>query len=320
MRGLIGFLLFRMFSASVTLFGLTLVVFTAMHLIPGDFTEVLVPRGTPEFRQALAERLGLDGPLYGQYLTWLKSLVSGDLGASLITRQPVWDEFAGRLPVTIELAVLSVITAIVIGAPLGLISGLAGTGRMVSAISRVLCGFTVSLPDFFLGTIFLYLFSKYALGLTVGKFIPLGVDAEMHFRGIVLPVVSLSLLGIGTVAAVTRQTVFTLSDQDYVFSAMVRGRSVPQVVRRHFIRNAGVPVLTVVSIYLGYLLGGSILIEQLFSLPGIGRYIFQAVQTRDYPVVQAGVVMIAAAFVLTNMITDVAYGVIDPRLRAVHED
>ncbi|HEU4683201.1 MAG TPA: ABC transporter permease [Nitrospira sp.] len=319
MRGLVGFLLFRVLSASVTLLGLTLVVFTAMHLIPGDFTEVLVPRGTPEFRKALAERLGLDGPLYWQYLTWLKNLVSGDFGASLITSQPVWKEFAGRLPVTMELAVLSVATSIAIGAPLGLISGLAGTGRFVSAISRVFCGFTVSLPDFFLGTIFLYVFSKYALGLTVGDFVPLSVNPEAHFRGMALPVLSLSLLGIGTVAAVTRETVFTLSDQDYVFAATVRGRSMSQIVRRHFVRNASVPLLTVISIYLGYLLGGSILIEQLFSLPGIGRYIFQAVQARDYPVVQAGVVMIAAAFVLTNMLTDIAYGVIDPRMRAGHE-
>ena len=246
MRGLMGFLLSRMISAGVTLLGLTLIVFTAMHLIPGDFTEVLVPRGTPEFRQALAERLGLNGSLYWQYLTWVKNLLSGDLGTSLITSQSVWKQFAGRLPVTIELAVLSVITAIVIGCPLGLISGLSGTGRMVSTISRIFCGFAVFLPDFFLGTIFLYVFSKYALGLTVGRFTPLSVDPEMHFRGMVLPVLSLSLLGIGTVAAVTRQTVFTVSDQDYVFSAMVRGRSVPQIVRRHFMRNSGIPVLTVV--------------------------------------------------------------------------
>ncbi len=315
MRKIAMMLATRLFSAGITLVGVTLVVFTAIHSIPGSFEEVLVPHGTPEFRHALAARLGLDQPLYGQYLHWLKNLLSGDLGISLITSQPVWNEFAGRIPVTLELATLSVLTAIVVGTPLGLLSGLAGKGRAAVIGSRLFCGLTVSIPDFVLGTLCLYLFSKYALGLPVGHFVPITVDVKNHFRGMVLPVLTLSLLGIGTVAAVTRQTVIAIVNQDYIFAAIARGRSQMQILRRHILRNAGVPVLTVIGIYLGYLLGGSILVEQLFSIPGIGRYIFQAVQSRDYPVVEAGVVLIAAAFVLTNMLTDVAYGLLDPRLQ-----
>lgn len=315
MRGLAALLLARLFSGGITLLGVTLIVFIGIHLIPGKFEEILVPRGTPEFRQALAARLGLDGPLYSQYVHWLKNLLSGDLGTSLITSEPVWKEFSSRIPVTVELASLSVLSAVMIGAPLGLLSGLAGKGRVAATVNRLFCGLTVSVPDFVLGTIFLYIFSKYALGLTVGRFTPFSKDPIAHFRGMVLPVLSLALLGIGTVAAVTRQTVIDLANQDHVFAAVARGRSRSQIVGRHIVRNAGVPVLTVVAIYLGYLLSGSILVEQLFSLPGLGRYIFQAVQSRDYPVVQAGVLMIAAVFVLTNMMTDILYGVLDPRLR-----
>jgi peptide/nickel transport system permease protein len=315
MRGLAGLFISRLLSACVTLLGVTLIVFAAIHLIPGKFEEILVPRGTPEFRQMLAAKLGLGEPLYDQYFHWLRNLLSGDLGASLLTSRPVWDEFKGRIPVTAELASLSVLAAIAIGAPLGLLSTLGGRSRIVANTSRLLCGLTVSIPDFVLATTFLYLFSKYALGLTVGQFVPLNVDPSAHFRAIALPVLTLAMLGVGTIAAVTRQTIFVLSDQDYIFAAISKGRSHSQIIRRHYIRNAGVPVLTVVTIYLGYLLGGSILVEQLFSIPGIGRYIFQAVQSRDYPVVQAGVVIIATAFVCINVLTDIAYGFIDPRLR-----
>ena len=316
MNVLVAFLLGRIGSAAVTLLGVTVVIFTAIHLIPGSFEEILVPHGSPEFRKEVAERLGLDQPLMHQYFYWVGNLVKGDFGASLITSQPVWTEFASRIPVTLELATLAALTAILLGVPLGFASGLAGTSRLTANVSRLFSGFSMSVPDFVLGSLFLYIFSKYTLGLTVGTWVAFGQNPEAHIRAIVLPVLTLSLIGIGTVAAVTRQAVLALAEEDFVFTAMTRGRTTGQIVRRHMLRNAGVPVVTVVGVYLGYLLGGSILVEQLYSIPGVGRYIFQAVQGRDYPVVQAGVLIIAASFVLINMATDIAYGILDPRIRA----
>ncbi|MGE4251002.1 MAG: ABC transporter permease [Parvibaculaceae bacterium] len=317
MSAFLAFLFGRIGSAAVTLLGVTVVIFTAIHLIPGSFEEILVPHGSPEFRKEVAERLGLDQPLIHQYVYWVGNLTTGDLGTSLITSQPVWTEFAGRIPVTLELATLAALTAILLGVPLGFAAGLAGTGRFTSTMSRLFSGFSMSVPDFVLGSLFLYIFSKYALGLTVGRWVPFDQDPGAHVKAIVLPVLTLSLIGIGTVAAVTRQAVLALSEEDFVFAAKARGRTTGQIVRRHMLRNSGVPVVTIVGVYLGYLLGGSILVEQLYSIPGVGRYIFQAVQGRDYPVVQSGVLLIAASFVLINMVTDIAYGILDPRIRAL---
>jgi peptide/nickel transport system permease protein len=315
-NALVAFLLGRIGSATVTLLGVTVVIFTAIHMVPGSFEEILVPHGSPEFRKEVAERLGLDQPVVQQYFYWLGNLVKGDFGASLITSQPVWSEFAGRIPVTLELASLSAMTAIVLGVPLGFAAGMAGAHRLTATTSRLLSGFSMSIPDFVLGSLFLLLFSKYALGLTVGTWVPFGQDPEAHIKAIVLPVLTLSFIGIGTVAAVTRQAILSLSEEDFVFAAITRGRTTAEIIRRHMLRNAGVPIITVVGVYLGYLLGGSILVEQLYSIPGVGRYIFQAVQGRDYPVVQAGVLIIAASFILINMMTDIAYGLLDPRIRA----
>lgn len=317
MSAFLAFLFGRIGSAAVTLLGVTVVIFTAIHLIPGSFEEILVPHGSPEFRKEVAERLGLDQPLTHQYVYWVGNLATGDLGTSLITSQPVWTEFAGRIPVTLELATLAAVTAILLGVPLGFAAGLAGTGRFTSTMSRLFSGFSMSVPDFVLGSLFLYIFSKYALGLTVGRWVAFDQDPVAHVKAIVLPVLTLALIGIGTVAAVTRQAVLALSEEDFVFAARARGRSTGQIVRRHMLRNSGVPVVTIVGVYLGYLLGGSILVEQLYSIPGVGRYIFQAVQGRDYPVVQSGVLLIAASFVLINMVTDIAYGILDPRIRAL---
>jgi peptide/nickel transport system permease protein len=237
MRGVSGFILARATSAGITLLGVTLIVFIAIHLIPGRFEEILVPRGTPEFRHALAVRLGLDLPLSRQYLHWLGCLVAGDLGASLITSQPISSEFAARIPVTLELATLAMLTAVATGAPLGLLAGLAGGTRMIATLSRLFCGLTMSIPDFVLGSLFLYLFSKYALGLTVGQYVPFSTDPVGHLRCIVLPVLTLAMVGIGTVAAVTREAIVAIADQDYVFAAAARGRSPCRVSGATFFRQ-----------------------------------------------------------------------------------
>jgi peptide/nickel transport system permease protein len=309
------FVLGRLASALLTLLGVSVLIFGAIRLVPGSFEEVLVPRGTPEFRAQLAAQLGLDAPLPVQYAKWITGALRGDFGLSLITSTPVADEFAQRIPVTAEIALCAVLLAVVVGIPLGIAAGLAHRRPGVAVASRLFSGLSMSTPDFVLGSVLLYVFSRYALGLTVGRWIPFSTEPVAHIKGLVVPVVTLAMFGIGILASTTRHTVIGVLRQEQVSSALLRGRSWGQVVRRHVLRNAAIPVLTIASIYLGYLLGGAVLVENLFSIPGFGRYLFQGIQSRDYPVVQAGVLLASSFFVLLNMLTDIAYAALDPRMR-----
>jgi peptide/nickel transport system permease protein len=305
----------RLVSALLTLFGVSVVIFLAIRSIPGKFEEILIPRGTPEFRAALAQKLGLDQSLIVQYGKWIVNLLQGDMGLSLLTSRPVWEEFAQRIPVTGEIALLATLLALVIGVPLGIAAGIARARPGVSTASRLLTGLTLSVPDFVLGSILLYVFSRYSLGLTVGNWVPFSTDPVSHIKGVVVPVVTLAFFGIGVVAATTRHSALAVLREDHVTAATLRGSSWSQVVRRHVIRNASIPVVTILAVYLGYLLGGTIIVEQLFSVPGFGRYLFQGILARDYTVVQAGVMLAASFFILLNMITDITYAWIDPRVR-----
>ncbi|MDE2453054.1 MAG: ABC transporter permease [Burkholderiales bacterium] len=305
----------RLASALLTLVGVSVLIFCAIRLVPGSFEEVLVPRGTPEFRAEIAARLGLDRPLPVQYGKWIAGALHGDFGLSLVTSTPVAREFASRLPVTGEIALCAVALAVGVGIPLGIAAGLAQRRPGAAVASRLFSGFAMSTPDFVLGSILLYVFSRYSLGLTVGNWVRFGDSPLGHVKGLVVPVVTLSMFGIGILATTTRHAVIGVLRQEHVASALLRGRSWSQVVRRHVLRNASIPVLTIASIYLGYLLGGAVLIENLFSIPGFGRYLFQGIQSRDYPVVQAGVLLASGFFVLLNMLTDIAYAALDPRMR-----
>lgn len=305
----------RIASAMLTLLGVSVVVFTAIHLIPGSFEEVLVPRGTPEFRQAIAERLGLDRPLIIQYLSWIGALLQGDFGLSLITSQPIVTEFARRIPVTLEIALVASGLALLIGMPLGFIAALGHNRPWIAVPSRLFSGVTLSVPDFVVGGFVLYIFSKYQLGLSVSQWTAFSDSPADHFRGLVLPAATLAIPGIGMIAATTRPAALSVLQQDYITAAVLRGRTWRQIMRRHVFRNASIPVVTIFSIFLGYLLGGTILIEMLFSVPGFGRYLLLGIQMRDYPVVQSGVMIAAAFFILANMLTDIAYAYLDPRYR-----
>ena len=305
----------RLISAMLTLIGVSVVIFLAIRSVPGSFEEVLVPRGTPEFRAALAAKLGLDQSLIVQYLRWATELLQGDFGASLITSKPVWDEFQQRLFVTAEIAFAAMIIALVVGGAIGVASGFAGERKFWSGLGRVIPSLCGSAPDFVLGSAMLFLFSRYAPGVTVGKWVTAQENLALHLQSVLVPATALSFFGIGLVAATARHSVISVQQQDYVTAAMLRGLTRAQIVRRHILRNVSIPVLTVLSIYLGYLLGGAVLIENLFSVPGFGRYLLQGIMARDYPVVQAGVMLSASLFVIINMITDIAYAKLDPRFR-----
>ncbi len=304
----------RMASACLTLFGVAILIFASIHALPGSFEEVLVPQATQELRDQIAERYGLDKPIVEQFGLWLARAVQGDLGVSLITQEPVTAEFRRRLPVTAEIAGIATLIAIVIGVPLGILAGLSSHRRFVPGLSRLVGGLAMSVPDFVIGTVLLYYFSRYSLWLTVGDWVPFAEDPIANLRAALLPALSLSLLGIGLVMATARHATISILGQDFIMAAMARGKTPYTVVHQHVLRNAGIPVITILAIYSGYLLGGTIIVEMLFSVPGIGRYLIFGVLNRDYPVVQAGVLLAAAVFILLNMLADVLYAVLDPRL------
>lgn len=310
------FALTRVLGALLTLIGVSLVVFIAMHMLPGNFADVLVPRGSPELRARIMHQFGLDRPIYIQYLSWLGAMASGHLGVSLISQKPVLQQFAERIPVTAEIAALATAIALVIGVPLGILSGLSSRHRSASAASRLFGGMAMSVPDFVIGSVLLYVFSTYSLWLIVGKWIYFSDNPLDNFRVVVLPAVTLSALGIGFLLTTARHTVIGILSHDYIMAAVARGQDERTIIRQHILRNAGIPIITVVAIYLAYLLGGTIIVEELFSIPGFGRYLIQSVLNRDYPVVEAGVFVIAAFFVILNMLADLAYAWLDPRVGA----
>lgn len=302
--------------AVITLLGVAVLVFIALRLVPGGFADVVLgPFVTPEAREMLSVRFGLDQPAWVQFFKWFAALLQGDLGASLVTQQPVLAELLRRAPVTAELALLSLVFALSVGLPLGVASAAAAArgggraGRMVGAIGA-------SVPDFVLGSLFIFVFSVWSLGLRAGGYVPLAEDPIANILGMILPAVTLGVFGMALILRTTRDAVLSVLTEGHVTAAVARGDSPGEILRHHVLRNASVIVLTVSATYFGYLLGGAVIVEVLFSVPGVGFYIYSALLNRDYAVVQGGVLFVAALFILLNMLVDLAYVLIDPRIGA----
>ncbi len=203
--------------------------------------------------------------------------------------------------------------AILVGIPIGILAGLSADSRFVGALSRAIGAIGMGVPEFVLGTLFVYLFSVYDLGLTVSGYVPFEEDPVTNLRAMALPAITLSVFGMALIARTMRDSVLTMMAEPFITAAVARGESPSQIVRRHVLRNAAIPVVTVIAVYIGYLLGGAVIIELLFSVPGFGRYVLFAIRDRDYAVVQAGVMVAAVAFVGANLLADLTYAIIDPR-------
>lgn len=299
----VAFVLGRVASAAATLLLSSLLIFAAIHALPGGYADVFLGAySTPEAKARVERRFGLNDPLPAQYLKWLEAAAHGDFGVSLVTQKPVAEEFAARLPVTASIAALAAALALMIGAPAGLLAGLFNRSPVANVISRLTGSLAISVPDFVIGTLLLYLVSRV-------------FPSAAGLSSLVLPALALSALGIGFIMTAARHSSITVSRSAFVRAAAARGASPLQVLRRHIVRNAAIPVITVFGVYFGYLLGGTAIVEATFTVPGVGRYLLQAVQLRDYPVVQAGALIAASVFVTLNLIVDLAYGWLDPRIR-----
>lgn len=301
--------------AAITMLGVSVLVFLSLRMIPGGYADVLLgPFVTPEAREAIAVRYGLDQPLAVQYLTWLGALFQGDLGVSMVTRAPVLDEFLRRAPVTLELALLALVMALAGGLPLGILAGTVAPGHRGGVVARLTGALGASVPDFVLGSLLIFVFSVWSLWLRVGGYVSLAEDPLGNLRSMLLPALTLSLFGIALVLRTTRDAVLRVMTEGYITTALARGERPRDIVRLHVLRNAAIPVVTVVTTYFGFLLGGAVVVEVLFSIPGFGFYIYSGLENRDYAIVQAGVLIAAAVFVTINMLADLAYALIDPRV------
>jgi peptide/nickel transport system permease protein len=300
----LAFVLRRAASAVATLVLSSLIIFAAIHALPGGYADVFLGAyATPEAKARIERQFGLNDPLPAQYAKWLKAAAQGDFGVSLVTQKPVAEEFAARLPVTATIATLAAALALLIGAPAGLLAGLFSRSGAVQGLARLCGSLAISVPDFVIGTLLLYLVSRVFPGAA-------------SLSSTILPALTLSALGIGFIMTAARHSGVVVSRSSFVLAAAARGASPIQILRRHIVRNAAIPVATVFGVYFGYLLGGTAIVEATFTVPGVGRYLLQAVQLRDYPVVQAGALIAASLFIALNLIVDLAYGWLDPRIRA----
>jgi peptide/nickel transport system permease protein len=311
------FLVRRLLALVPVLFGVSVLVFGIMRMIPGDAIEIFVGTQvglTPEQRRELERIFGMDVPLHQQYLGWVLRVARGDLGTSLRTGREVRQDIAARFPVSLQLAVVATSVSVGLALPLGVLAAVR-RGTAVDVLVRLGGLVGLSLPGFWLATLLVLVFSKYLPVGLLSSYVPPDVSLSQSLRASVLPTVALAAPLTAVLMRYVRASLLEVLGQDYIRTARSKGLREGLVVRRHALRNALIPVVTVVGIQFGYLLGGTVVVEEIFGIPGMGRLVLYAIYQRDYPVVQAVVLLSACLFVLVNLMVDVLYAVLDPRIR-----
>jgi len=297
------------------LFIVSVAVFLIVHLIPGDPAKIIAgPNATDEQLAALTRRLGLDQPLWAQYVTWLRNVLTGNMGYSFINNYPVNKMIALRVPATLELALVSAVIAVLISFPLGIVSALR-PGSIVDFVSTLFSALSFAVPGFWLAILLILLFSLRFHLLPPSGRPDFSEQPAEHLRSLVMPAFTLGLGIAAKLARYLRSSMLDVLDQDYVRTARAKGLRERVVTVRHVLRNALIPVITVLGLQTGDLLSGAIIVESVFAWPGVGRLTVQAIGWRDYSLLQADVLYIVLAFMVINLLTDLAYGFIDPRIR-----
>jgi len=307
--GLPRFVVKRALLAIPVLLGVSFLVFLILHLAPGDPTVLMLgTEWTPQDAARLRAELGLDKPLLAQYVDWLGRVLHGNLGNQYTTRQPVLGAIIERLPTTLTLALGSMVVAIGLGIPIGMITAWTRRSWIDSAM-RVLALIGISMPVFWLGIVLIIVFA-----VTLRWLPPGGGMGQYGIRAMVLPCAALGTSFAALLMRMTRSSVLETIGQDYVRTARAKGARESRVLVRHVLRNAAIPVITVVGVQLGSLLSGAVLTETIFSLPGVGRLMYTSIGSRDYPTLQGTILFVATGFVLANLLVDILYAVLDPRV------
>jgi peptide/nickel transport system permease protein len=311
------YLVRRVLAGFAGLVGVSVVVFILVRLLPGDIVDILAGtegRLRPEQRQAILREFGLDQPWPVQYGLWVWNMLNGNFGWSYRTGQPVGALLASRLPLTVELAILSVLGSVMVGLPLGVLAATLRS-RRTQLLAQVVGLAGLSIPSFWIAMVLIIVASFQFGWLPPLIFVKPWEDPWLNLQQMALPALSLSL-GLGAVLLrMTRSSLLEVLGEEYVKVARAKGLAERAVVFRHALRNALIPIITVIGLQLGYLLGGVVITEQVFGLPGIGWTLVNGVYQRDYPVVQGAVMLIAVSFMVLNLMVDLLYTVIDPRIR-----
>lgn len=312
---IVRFLVRRLAYSLVVLFGVLIVVFALVQLVPGDPVRIaLGTRYTPEAYDALRAASGLDRPLLQQFFGYVGSALTGNLGVSFRNGDPVAGILLDRLPATASLAAFGIVVALLIALPAGIYSALR-EGRIGDVIVRVTSQFGVSIPDFWMGILLIALFSSTLGWLPTSGYRPLLEDPGGWLRHLVLPGLTVGLVAAAILTRYVRSAVLEVAAMGYVRTARSKGLPPKVVTFRHTVRNALVPILTITGIQLATILGGVIVVEVVFAWPGLGRLVFNSVASRDYPVIQGAVLLIAVLFLVVNLVVDMLYAVVDPRIR-----
>ena len=307
----------RLLATALTLLGVSVLVFGMVRLVPGTIVEQLLGQaamGSPEVLASFRRFFGLDRPAHLQYLDWLGSALRGDLGVSWLSGKPVLALFLERLPVSAELALLAVVWSLLLGVPLGTASAMWRGGARDGAI-RVGATLGLSLPAFWQGTVLILLFSVYLGWMPSLQWVSLARNPAANLATMALPALT---LGTATAAMITRMSRSSMLDvlgREYIRTARAKGVSERRVTFHHALRNALIPVVTVAGVQLGYIVGGIVVVEDVFTLPGVGRLLLDAIFQRDYPVVQGVILLLGAIFMTLNLCVDLLYVALDPRLR-----
>ncbi|MBI1776427.1 MAG: ABC transporter permease [Proteobacteria bacterium] len=325
----------RLVQLVFVMIGVSLVVFLTMRVLPGDVAMMLLgDHATTEQLESLRLQLGLDQPLYVQYLRFAADALHGDFGASVRNNHPAFQDVWNAFPVTLQLAAASLAIAVFLGVPLGVLASIRPLSRLDNVVMTVSL-FGVSMPIFWLGLMLILVFGAFLDWLPIGGLMPIGFEPPLvtgmtvidsliagrsdylmtSLRHLALPAFTLGMVPLALITRITRSEMLTMKSQDHVRTARAKGLGETSVIVRHVLRNALIPVVTVIGLQLGLLLSGAVLTETIYSLPGIGRLMVNAILERDYPVVQAAALVTAFVFVIANLLVDLSYAYLDPRIR-----
>ena len=292
--------------------GVTFIIFSMMYFTPGDPARIILGESAKaEDVSRLREELGLNDPYFVQFGNYVKKAVlEQDIGKSYVTKRPVVTEITDRFPTTLKLAAFSIVIAVVIGIPIGIISA-TKQYSLFDNVSMVLALIGVSMPNFWQGLLLILFFSVYLGWLPSSGF--------SSFKHMILPAITIGTSTIAVITRMTRSSMLEVVRQDYIRTARAKGQVESKVINHHALKNALIPIITVIGIQFGYLLSGAVLTESIFAVPGVGRLMVQSIKQRDFPVVQGSVLFIAVAFSLVNLLVDILYAYVDPRIRSQYK-
>ncbi|WNC14120.1 nickel ABC transporter permease [Brevibacillus brevis] len=304
---MLSYIVKRLLQMIPTLIGVSILCFVIIHSVPGDPANLIAGAdATAEEIQIVKERLGLDRPLYEQYGSYAWGLLQGDLGKSLRSDRPVAEEILTRFPSTILLTMLSVVIMVIVGLFAGIVSATRPNSVRDNA-TMMFSLFGISMPVFWSGIMLILVFSYYL------QWLPSGGSTQLkHY---ILPAIALGVSSSAVLARLTRSSILEVIHQDFIRTARAKGVKEKLIIYKHTLKNALIPIITIVGLEFGHLLGGAVLTETVFSMNGIGRYIIQSIQFRDYPAIQGSILFVAAIFVIVNLVVDLCYGAVDPRIR-----